>query len=52
MKNIFRKLQANENLIMVCYKFIENNCHLLLLSEFIQTQKGFPTFMAKMGILT
>ena len=33
-------------------KFIENYCHLRLLSEFIQTQKRYPTTTDKIVILT
>ena len=33
-------------------KFTENNCHSWLLSEFIQTQKRYPTSFDKILILT
>ena len=34
------------------YKFTENFCHSRLFSEFIQTQKRYPTSLDKLHILT
>ena len=34
------------------YKFTENDCRLRLISEFIQTQKRYATFLDKIRILT
>ena len=34
------------------YKFTENHCRLRLFSEFIQTQKRYPTSLDKIRILT
>ena len=34
------------------YKFTENNCHSQLFSQFIQTQKRYPTSLDKIRILT
>ena len=38
--------------LWVGYKFTKNYCHLRLFSEFIQTQKKYPTFLDKTRILT
>ena len=38
--------------LWLAYKFTENYCRLPLFSEFIQTQKRYPTFLDKIGILT
>ena len=52
MKNIIWKLWANESLNMACLQITKNYCHLWLFSEFIQTQKRYPTSIDKIGILT
>ena len=49
MKNIFRKLIANASLIMACLQIYRE---LLSLSEFIQTQKRYPTCIDKVVTLT
>ena len=38
--------------LWLVYKFTENYCRLRLFSEFIQTQKRYPTFFDKIRILT
>ena len=38
--------------LCLVYKFAENNCRLQLCSEFIQTQKRYPTSLDKIRILT
>ena len=38
--------------LWLVYKFTENYCRLRLLSEFIQTQKRYPTSLDKIRILT
>ena len=38
--------------LCLVYKFAENNCLLQLFSEFIQTQKRYPTSLDKIRILT
>ena len=38
--------------MLFVYKFTENDCRLRLFSEFIQTQKRYPTFLDKISILT
>ena len=48
MKNIFRKLWANEGLIMACLQITKNYCRSRLFSKFIQTQKRYPTSLDKL----
>ena len=38
--------------LWLVYKFTDNYCHLRLFSEFIQTQKRYPTSLDKISILT
>ena len=38
--------------LWLVYKFNDNNCLLRLFSEFIQTQKRYPTSLDKISILT
>ena len=38
--------------LWLVYKFTENYCRLRLFSEFIQTQKRYPTSLGKIRILT
>ena len=38
-------------LLWLVYKSIENNCLLLPFIELIQTQKMYPTYLHKIGIL-
>ena len=38
--------------LWLAYKFTESYCRLLLFSEFIQTQKRYPTSLEKISILT
>ena len=38
--------------LWLVYKFTKNLCRLRLFSEFIQTQKRYPTFLDKIRILT
>ena len=38
--------------LWLVYKFTENYCRLRLFSEFIQTQKRYPTSLDKISILT
>ena len=38
--------------LWLVYKFAENYCRLRLFSEFIQTQKRYPTYLNKIRILT
>ena len=38
--------------LWLAYKFTENYCRLQFFSEFIQTQKRYPTSIDKIGILT
>ena len=38
--------------LWLVYKFTENNCRSRLSSEFIQTQKRYPTSPNKISILT
>ena len=38
--------------LWVVHRFTENYCHLRLFSEFIQTQKSYPTSHDKTRILT
>ena len=56
MKIIFRKLCQwkfiNESLIMACLQTYRELFRLLLFSEFIQTQKRYPTCLGKVRILT
>ena len=45
----FRPMRA---WLWLVYKFTENYCRLRLFSEFIQTQKRYPTSLDKIRILT
>ena len=38
--------------LWLAYKFTENYCRLRLFSEFIQTQKRYPTSLNKIRIVT
>ena len=51
MKNIFRKLQASESLIMACLQIYRELLSLTTFPEFIQTQKRYPTSPDKIRIL-
>ena len=51
-KRFFKNYKPMTVWLWLVYKFIETNCHLRLFSEFIQTQKRYPTSLDKISVLT